>query len=133
MIEASLQVGKGVRSSTKPNENSGQSQEGQPAARMTKDTSASGPVKNDNKTSQAHINDNNDATINKKGSQDTNNLYASLMTTGPGGKGSLMQRMANPATQTAKKVGGSTFGNTMMTTMAATGGKNAGDVSINSS
>ena len=99
---------------------------------MTKDTSASGTVKNENKTSQQHINDNADAT-NKKGGQDTNSLFASLITSGATGKGSLMQRMANPTTQTAKKGGASTFGNTMMTTMAATGGKNAGDVSINSS
>jgi hypothetical protein len=49
------------------------------------------------------------------------------------GKGSLMQRMANPNTQTVKKGGpGSNFGNTLMTTMANTG-KNPGDMSMNSS
>lgn len=59
-------------------------------------------------------------------------LMASMTITNPG-KGSLMQRMANPNTQTEKKLGpGSTFGNTMMTTMANTG-KNAGDMSMNSS
>jgi len=44
-----------------------------------------------------------------------------------------MQRMANPNTKAEKKIGpGSTFGNTLLTTMANTG-KNPGDMSMNSS
>lgn len=95
---------------------------------MTKDTSASGTVKNENKTSQQHITDNDNNTQKRV---DNNTLLASMFMTNPG-KGSLMQRMANPNTQTEKKMGpGSNYGNTMMTTMAQT--KNAGDVSMNSS
>lgn len=69
-----------------------------------------------------------DTDANKK--TENNTVMASMYITNPG-KGSLMQRMANPNTQTLKHPG-STFGNTMMTTMANTG-KNAGDMSMNSS
>lgn len=62
----------------------------------------------------------------------TSTLMASMFITNPG-KGSLMQRMASPNMQEAKKIGGGgTFGNTLMTTMAGTG-KNAAEMSMNSS
>lgn len=62
----------------------------------------------------------------------TSTLMASMFITNPG-KGSLMQRMASPNMQEAKKIGGGgTFGNTLMTTMAGTG-KGAAEMSMNSS
>jgi alpha-ketoglutarate-dependent taurine dioxygenase len=96
--------------------------------RMTKDTSASGKVTNENKTSQNGMPD-ADANGQKK---DNTQLMSSMFITNPG-KGSLMQRMASPNVQTEKKGGpGSTFGNTLLTTMAGTG-KNAAEMSMNSS
>lgn len=89
MIEASMKIGKGSRAAASTNEGGPQSQE-QP--RMTKDTSASGTVKNDNKGSQQNM---ADTDANKK--TENNTLMASMFITNPG-KGSLMQRMANPNT-----------------------------------
>ena len=86
MIEASMMIGKGTRAPPNPNDGSGQTQD-QPPARMTKDTSASGTVKNEYKTSQQHITDND--TKAQKNTTDNNNAFSSMFMTNPG-KGSLM-------------------------------------------
>lgn len=74
MIEASMQIGKGTRLAASQNDGTGQNQDQQPA-RMTKDTSASGTVKNENKTSQHNI---TDADANAQKRADNNTLFASM-------------------------------------------------------
>ena len=97
---------------------------------MSKETSASGTVKGENKGSQPQM---ADAETQKK-KADANNLLATMYITNPG-QGSLMQRMASPSAQAQKKnATNSTFGNTMMTTMANTKQPaGAGETSMNSS
>lgn len=120
-------IGKNARAAGHTNEGSGQSQNID-QQRMTKDTSASGTVKNDNKASSNGMPD-TDANGTKK---ETNHVLSTMFITNPG-KGSLMQRMASPNVQTEKKGGPtSSFGNTLLTTMANTG-KNAAEMSMNSS
>ena len=74
-----------------------------------------------------------DAETQKK-KADANNLLATMYITNPG-QGSLMQRMASPSAQAHKKnATNSTFGNTLMTTMANTKQPaGAGETSMNSS
>ena len=109
-----MQIGKGPRAAASSGEGTA-AQTKEAPARMTKDNSGSGNVKNEQKTSQEAI----EAAASKK---DNNTVLASMYITAPG-KGSLMQRMASPNQQTEKKGGpGSTFGNTLLTTMAGTKG-----------
>lgn len=123
MIEASMQIGKGTRSAVSANEGTHSQSKG-----LAKDTSGSGTVKKDGTGSQQQMNDADGAAQKRE----TAAAMASMYITNPG-KGSLMQRMASPTAQPEKKGGpNSTFGNTLMTTMAAT--KTAGaEMSMNSS
>ena len=128
MIEASMQIGKGPRAAASNAEGGTQSQEMQQQARMSKETSASGTVKGENKGSQGQMTD-----AEAKKNKDANNLLATMYITNPG-QGSLMQRMASPSAQVEKKGPNSTFGNTLMTTMANTQQPaGAGETSMNSS